>query len=81
MDPGTEPPKRPLSFVRTTVGNTRLLRATEITLRKDQITIGTDWTYGTGLVSTELGAWSGLDAYVKHHLFWNLMLEIVRLFG
>jgi hypothetical protein len=47
-----EHPKSPLSFAPTTGGNTRLLRATEITLQKDRITTGTDWTFGTGVDGT-----------------------------
>jgi len=47
-----EPPKSPLSSAPTTGGNTRLLRATEITLQKDRITTSTDWTFGTGVNGT-----------------------------
>jgi hypothetical protein len=47
-----EPPKSPLSFAPITGGNTRLLHATEITLQKDRITTGTDWTFGTGADGT-----------------------------
>jgi hypothetical protein len=41
-----EPPESPLALPTGT--NTRLLRATEITLQQDRIATGTNWTFGTG---------------------------------